>query len=221
MDGVLLVQSFCDSNKSQRVVFLIKTLVGVFTSFLMFLGLMVVVAPTASACPRDIVFAVGGFNDPGAGGFAAHGNNVVAYSGNLNAIEEGVSALKRDVDAFRANCGGSKVILTGHSQGASIVHVYLSRFGHEIRHNAHAVLFSDPKRPGGESDGLFALGGAPIAGTDNNYGGVRTVQVCHLDDIICNRAAPSGWMGYVNGNHGRYNFDARAYSNQIGEVLYW
>lgn len=200
--------------------FMIKRLVGLFASVLTVLGFVVVIAPTANACPRDMVFAVGGFNDPGAGGFAGKADVIVRYSANLNDMEGGVAALKRDVDAFRAKCG-SRIIVTGHSQGAAIVHVYLSRHGHEIKHNAHAVLFSDPKRPGGESDGLFLLGGAPVAGTDNNYGGVSTLQVCHLDDIICNRGAPSGWIGYANGHHSRYSFNARAHAWQVGELLYW
>lgn len=193
---------------------------GVLTLLLASFGLATFTAPVANACPRDMVFAVGGFNDPGAGGFVGKADVIVRYSANLNDMEGGVAALKRDVDAFRAKCG-SKLIISGHSQGAAIAHVYLSRHGHEIRHNANAVLFADPKRPGGESDGLFVLGGAPIAGTDNNYGGVRTVQVCHLDDIICNRGAPSGWIGYASGHHQRYSFNPRAHAGQVGEVLYW
>lgn len=176
---------------------------------------------TAASCPADKVFAVGGFQDGEAKGFAARGYHVARYSGNLNAINEGVDSLKREVDAFRAQCRNSKVIVTGFSQGAAIAHVYLSRHGADIRNNGAAVLFADPKRPGGEADGLFALGGAPISGTDNNYGGVRTLQVCYLDDIICNRSAPSGWIGYFQGKHGNYNLDARALAGRTGEHLYW
>lgn len=201
---------------------ILSKIAAVFSAILMLVGLSVVVAPaTASACPRDEVFAIGGVGDPQAGGFAARGNRVVVYSAKLNAMEEGISSLKREIDGFRSVCPGSKIIVTGFSQGAAIAHVYLTRHGHEIRHNAHAVLFSDPKmHPSGESNGVFWLGGVPVRGTDANFGGVRTVSVCYLEDIICNRSARSGWVGYVNGNHGNYNFDARYYSGVVGNIYY-
>jgi len=199
-----------------------KLFAGVGTALLA-TGIMTGVAGTANAsgCTPDKVFAVGGVNDGGAGWASARGYHVVQYSGNLNAMEEGIVNLKGAVDAFKRQCSGSRVVVTGYSQGAAIAHVYLTRHGHEIRSNAKAVLFSDPKRPGGEADGLFVLGGVPIAGTDANYGGVNTVSICYLDDIICNRSAPSGWIGYIQGKHGNYHLDARAHLHLSGEVLYW
>lgn len=177
-------------------------------------------AANASGCTPDKVFAVGGVNDGGAGWASARGYHVVQYSGNLNAMEEGVGNLKGAVDAFKRQCPGSRVIIAGYSQGAAISHEYLSRHGGELGRGA-AVLFADPKRPGGQSDFLFQLGGVPIAGTNANYGGVPTVQVCFLDDVICNSGAPSGWIGYINGLHGNYDFNVWKYAGGNGEVLYW
>lgn len=197
-----------------------KTVIGIFSAFLMSFGLLTAVAPAASACPSTMVFGIGGVSDGNSGVFAGRADVLVKYSGKLNDIEGGVSALKRDIDAFRSHCGGTKLVISGYSQGAAIAHIYAARHGHSIG-NAHLVLYSDPKRPGGEADGIFALGGGAIRGTDNNYGGVPTLQVCYLDDIICNRTAPSGWLGYKNGKHANYNFNPRGDQFQAGERLYW
>lgn len=197
----------------------VRSIMAVLSAVLLTIGMVSVGTANAGgpSCPADKVFAVGGFNDPKAGGFAVHGDHVVAYSANLNAMEEGIGALKRDVDAFRANCPGSRVVVTGHSQGAAIAHVYLSRHGSGLR-NAAAVLYSDPKQAhSGEANGLFLLGGAPIAGTDANFGGVPTVSLCRHRDVICNRGA--GWGPYLfEGVHGQYDFNARLHAGKTGVI---
>lgn len=174
-------------------------------------------AEASTGCPVDYAFAVGGFNDPLAGGFVPHVDRVVPYSAKLNAVEEGIASLKNEVDTFRSRCPGSKVIISGHSQGAAIAHVYLSRHGSGLR-NAAAVLYSDPKQHDtGESNGLFWLGGYPIAGTDFNFGGVPTVSVCQTRDVICSRGA--GWGPYLReGIHGKYDFNPRLHAGRVGII---
>ena len=170
------------------------------------------------ACPSSIVIGVGGNQDGQSEVFKDTADIRVQYSGKLNDVERGISALKKEVDDFRAECPDSRLILSGFSQGSAITHVYLSRHGHEIKDNAHAVLYSDPKmHPTGESNGLFLIGGSPVAGTDKNFGGVPTSSICRLDDIICNRTASSGWIGFLFlGNHMRYDFDPRKWDRVVG-----
>ena len=33
------------------------------------------------------------------------------------------------------------------------------------------------------------------------------------NDVICDSAAPSGWIGYATGAHGDYSFNVDTYSN--------
>jgi cutinase len=176
----------------------------------------VAAAPSAGACAPHTVIGVGGAWDGQAG---VYGNKVdvrVNYSGNLGDAEGGIGALAATVNQVRKDCPATKLTLTGYSQGAAIVHVYLSRHGLT---NGNAVLFADPKQAGtGQADGLFRWGGPPIAGTDANFRGVPVASVCYHNDVICSMGAPSGWWGYFRGDHGRYSFDARAYAGQNGII---
>lgn len=168
----------------------------------------------APACKPNLVVGVGGYNAGNGGPFIGRADVIAGYSGALNDMEGGIGALAKAVNDTRAACPGSALTLAGHSQGAAIVHVYLSRNGLA---NGNAVLYADPKQAGtGQSDDLFRFGGYPIAGTDANFRGVPTVSICNRDDVICNRAA--GWGGYFSGAHGRYNFDARAYAGKTGVI---
>ena len=167
-----------------------------------------------NSCPARGVIAVGGYNNGDAQAFPDQFVDVkVHYSGALNDMQGGIDALAGAVNAYHAKCGATAPLtLAGHSQGAAIVHVYLSRFGLV---NGNAVLVSDPKQIGtGESDHLFSFGGAPIAGTDANFKGVPTVSLCNRDDVICNDAA--GWYGYFTGAHGRYDFNPHDFAGQTG-----
>ncbi len=50
-----------------------------------------------------------------------------------------------------------------------------------------------PRRPV-----LRAVMGAPLYGSDRNFGDIPTVSIC-TNDVICDSAAPSGWIGYLTG----------------------
>lgn len=175
-------------------------------------------ASMARACPATMSFGIGGYGDPNAGVFAGEVDHRVSYSGALNDINGGVAALKRDIDSFRSVCNSSKIVVAGFSQGAGIAHVYLAQHKPE---NASAVLFSDPKQHRtGESDGLFSLGGSPIAGTDDDFGGIKTVSICYIYDIICNRSnGLIGWYDFAfNSSHMQYDFDVDKYAGMTGVV---
>ena len=170
----------------------------------------------SAACGGNTVIGVGGAWDGQSNVFTGKADVRVQYSGTLGDIEGGINALAATVNQVRKDCPATKLTLTGYSQGAVVVHVYLSRNGLS---NGNAVLFADPKQAGtGQSDGLFRWAGAPTAGTDANFRGVPTVSVCYRSDMICSMGAPSGWIGYFNGDHGRYNYDARAYAGKTGIV---
>ncbi len=46
----------------------------------------------------------------------------------------------------------------------------------------------------------------------NAHGDIPTVSIC-TDDVICDSAAASGWIGYLTGAHGNYSFDVDDYSD--------
>ena len=54
--------------------------------------------------------------------------------------------------------------------------------------------------------------GAPLYGSDRNFGDIPTVSIC-TNDVICDSAAPSGWIGYLTGAHGNYSFNVDDYSD--------
>jgi len=189
---------------------------SILAAALMTVGLAVpaqaALAPAASACPAEFSFGVAGFGDGQSTLWNGRTDVQVHYSGWLNDMEGGVGALTRDVNAFRAHCPGTRLILVGHSQGAAIVHVYITR-NPWLNGLATGVLYSDPKQLGtGESQHLFAIGGYPVAGTDDFFNGVPVTSLCHVRDTICNNPPGwdiLGWNGYMReGAHGAYPFNA-------------
>ncbi len=192
----------------------------IFALLLVLAGLTIMPATaTAQNCGGTTTIGVGGFNN-GSGTVFPPGSvdRRAVYSGNLNDIQGGIDALAREVSSARAVCPRDRLILSGHSQGAAVVHVFLTRG--MAPGNSVAVLYADPKQIGtGESDFSFALGGYPIAGTDANFAGVPTVSICNRDDVICNRGA--GWFGYLFTNaHGAYDFQPRWYAGRVGIIWY-
>ena len=107
--------------------------------------------------------------------------------------------------------------MLGYSEGAAVVHIWVSE-NWPTFDNVNAALISDPKRQGGPgADGLAgqfyaAATGPPLDGSDRNFGDIPTVSIC-TNDVICDSAAPSGWIGYLTGAHGNYSFDVDDYSD--------
>lgn len=114
----------------------------------------------------------------------------------------------------RATCPADYIEIVGHSEGAAIIHAWIS--AHPDMPNASAVLIADPKRPAGPGGaGLSSIPGNgiigyPLAGADANFGSWPVLEVCHSDDIVCN--LPAGWDGYLfHSSHTDYDFSASDY----------
>lgn len=128
----------------------------------------------------------------------------------------GLVELDRLINEHRNECPDDHIKLLGHSEGAGIIHAWVT--AHNGYGNISAVLLADPKRiagpggPGLSSSHFAPLIGYPLAGVDDWFGDIPVLEVCNHDDIVCN--AEAGWYGYLfTGAHGRYNGDADTYSD--------
>lgn len=197
---------------------------SILATVLMVVGLTVpataVLAPSASAerCTGTWSIVVGGFTVHGAGTWQnsgyLHGNRRVEY--NSTEPWQGLGNLNAAIWQHRTACRNDHIKLIGHSEGAMIVHVWVTQNQGFSRLNA--VLLADPKRsPGPGSGGIssslpgFGIHVAPWTGTDNWFGNIPVLTVCNRDDVICNTDA--GWFGYLTGAHTRYNYSAFSYGN--------
>ncbi|KAA1416465.1 cutinase family protein [Nocardioides humilatus] len=106
----------------------------------------------------------------------------------------GVDALTQFIEAERVRCAEDpqQIVLAGYSQGAQVIHRYLSLQG--VDDIAAAVLVSDPER--NAADGALHAGGADpanpgiytklLAGSDLPEGAEdRIISVCHDGDVVC------------------------------------
>jgi len=184
----------------------------------------VVFAPTASAAePCTGVWSIGvgglqvGLTGTGQDSSYFVVNQRVGY--NTLDPQAGLNELDRLFWQHRNACPSDHIMILGHSEGAGIVHAWVS--AHTNVPNANAILLADPKRPGGLaglSGAAFGWPGYPLAGTDANFGNFPVLEVCRNDDVICNVSA--GWLGYIQGHHMWYNFDAHAYgTNDRGTLM--
>lgn len=192
-------------------------------SLLAGLGVTAVVAPAASAAPcgGTYTIGVGGFNDPNSTVWSGNITQRVGYSAQLSgaSARSGVDELNRLIRDQRAACPFQHAKVLGYSEGAAVVHTWVSE-NWTTFDNVNAVLVADPKRQatgGRGTDGLagewFAVVvGAPLAGSDSNFGNIPTVSIC-TNDWICDQSAPSGVIGYLTGAHGNYSFNVDDYSN--------
>lgn len=131
----------------------------------------------------------------------------------------GLRELDRRYHSHRATCPGDWVEIVGHSEGAGIVHAWVTE--HQDEQLVSAVLLADPKQhPNGlASHPLGWLIGYPLAGTDAEFGSVPVLQVCHRDDVVCNR--PAGWFGYVlTRTHTSYNTDPDVYPDGVSGIWF-
>lgn len=147
------------------------------------------------------------------------GNAHVGYSSNDPA--SGVNEINNLFWDHRNQCPDDHIKIMGHSEGAGIVHAWVT--DNQGVDNASAILLADPKRaagPGGP--GLSSVGGFlgwPLAGTDDYFGGFPVLTICNSDDQICDTDA--GWFGYTfGGAHQRYDMNAFDYGDwDNGAVL--
>lgn len=139
---------------------------------------------------------------------------------NTLAPMEGYNELNRLFWQHRNACPDDHVKLIGHSEGAGILHAWVT--AHQNIENANAILLSDPKRIAGPGNAglanspLAPIVGYPLAGVDANFGEFPVLEVCNYNDVICNDTGH--WLGYASGAHGRYSYDANSYGdNESGD----
>ncbi len=165
---------------------------------------------SADPCLGTWTIGMGGLNDNTSSVFP-HVNQRVGY--NSWDPVSGIRELNRLVYQHRSQCGGDHIKLIGHSEGAALVHVWVTE--HQNFPNANAILLSDPKRVAGPGNaGLSSLGGFlgyPLAGVDNWFGAFPVLTVCNGNDIVCNTGTTP--VGYVSGAHQGYDFNPNHYSD--------
>ncbi|MDD9370778.1 MAG: cutinase family protein [Acidimicrobiales bacterium] len=173
----------------------------------------------AASCVGTYTIVVGGLGDGASTIFGGGVDQRVGYSAELNSASAraGVNELNRLIRDQRRACPFQHAKVVGYSEGAAVAHIWVSE-NWATFDNVNAVLISDPKRRGGPgTDGLAgqfyaAVMGAPLYGADRNFGDIPTVSIC-TNDVICDSAAPSGWIGYLTGAHGKYSFNVDDYSD--------
>lgn len=176
----------------------------------------VLAAPTASPdpCVGSWSLGIGGF-EWGGGQNSAYFtvNQHVGY--NSWDPNSGVNELNRLFWDHRNQCPGDHIKILGHSEGAALVHHWVTH--NQWVENANAVLLADPKRWApwtGSGPGItYDKGwlGAPLAGVDDWFGGFPVLTLCRWDDVICN--VNNDWGPYFAGHHGWYDFNAWNYGD--------
>jgi cutinase len=185
------------------------------------------IAPTLSTATAHADPCIGSWSI-GIGGFTMTGPGITGQdSGYLNVNQRvgynsadpnsGLRELDRLIWQHRNTCPTDHLKLLGHSEGAGLIHVWVSQ--HQWFPNANAVLLADPKRVAGPGSAGIAgnplaphFPGPPLAGVDADFGDFPVLEVCNGDDWICNEEA--GPIGYaVKGVHGDYMYSADAYGD--------
>lgn len=188
--------------------------IGVLLGALLQLG-GVTAEAKADPCVGSWSIGIGGQGDNLSMGFWGLVNQPVGYN-SWDPIT-GLWEVDKLFWQHRNACPGDHIELIGHSQGAAIVHQWVSE--HQWVDNANAVLLADSKRwyPGLGGPGLSyhaGLLGYPVAGVDDwvNYGPFPVVSVCRWRDWVCNLDAP--WFeSHINQSHGAYDFNPHHYDD--------
>lgn len=186
------------------------------------IGISTATADAEPPCVGSWSVGMGGFVVSGAQDSSYFGvNQPVGY--NTYDPMGGYNELDRLVTDHRAACPGDHIKILGHSEGAAIVHAWAGKEGHRFD-NTSLVLIGDPKRLGGIGlNGISELGngwlGFPLAGNDDNYGGLPALQVCRWRDVICHNNWD--WSGYFAGEHNWYPFAAHEYPTGLNDTWMW
>ncbi|TLW91658.1 cutinase family protein [Saccharomonospora piscinae] len=139
------------------------------------------------------------------------------------AVAGGAAALDGAVRDFHASCPGSRLVLSGYSEGALVagdVLETLARTNDIPHHLVHGVLYGNPRRAfgdggaGGVAGGIETnlptiLPGVTMRG-GHDFGDLAVHDVCNENDGICNStnmitnlaAFANGLVGYASGDHG-------------------
>ncbi len=175
----------------------------------------------AASCFGEWSIGIGGLGDNTSSVFIPFVDQPVGY--NSTDPLSGLNELDRLFWSHRDECPGDHIRLIGHSEGAGILHAWVT--AHQDVDNANAILLADPKRaPGPGWGGLSSTPGSgiigyPLAGVDDWFGPFPVLTVCNHDDQICDTSA--GWYGYLfAGAHGRYDFNVWDYGDWDSGVWY-
>lgn len=200
-----------------------KRSIGILVGLALAVGLIVSSHAQAKAAPciGTWTIGIGGFTLTGSPGTWESSSYIkadedVAY--NSTDPASGVARLDAVFWQHRSACPADHIKIVGHSEGAGIVHAWVTQ--HRWITNANTVLLSDPKSLHGPGIGYsIAFFGWPLGGVDADFGLFPVLSVCNHDDVICN--SPSGWTGYVSGGaHQRYDFNAFDYSNSGAGLIF-
>ncbi|WP_067813720.1 cutinase family protein [Nocardia inohanensis] len=175
----------------------------------------------ADDCTGVWAIGIGGFGDNTSSVFTPFVNQPVGY--NSADPMSGLNEIDRLFWQHRGQCPGDHIKLIGHSEGAGLLHAWVTN--HQDVGDANAILLADPKRAAGPGwAGLSStpgngLIGYPLAGVDDWFGGFPTLTVCNSDDQVCDTSA--GWWGYLfGGAHSRYDFNVWDYGDWDSGVWY-
>lgn len=177
----------------------------------------VLAAPAAEAdpCLGTWTIGIGGLASGGAqdSGYVIADQRVGYNSWDPNSGKNEINRLFWD---HRAQCPGDHIKLLGHSEGAGILHSWVTE--NQWVDNANAILLADPKRMSWDGTGIGVaqygqtwFPGYPLTGVDDWFGGFPVLNVCRWDDGICR--AEAGAQGYLEGHHGWYDMNAWSYGD--------
>lgn len=140
-----------------------------------------------------------------------------------DAVAGGISALDGAVRDFHAQCPGSRIVISGYSEGALVAGDELNALSRSdaVPHDLiKGVLYGDPRREfgdggvGGIAGGIETnlptiLPGVTMRGP-RGFGDLAVHEICNENDGICNStnmitnalAFANGLDGYASGDHG-------------------
>jgi cutinase len=204
-----------------------KHLRALMLSVMVSLGLLVpaTVHAQTDQCVGSWGVGIGGLAVGGQGTWQSSSYVVASHLIGYNSADpqDGLNQLTQAIDRHRWVCPGDHITVLGHSEGAGIVHAWVT--AHNGYGNTNAVLLADPKRVAGPGwAGLASIPGNqligyPLAGVDDWFGDVPVLEVCNHDDMICNTEA--GWFGYFTGAHTRYDANVFHYGDWDNGVLFY
>ncbi|WP_197318721.1 cutinase family protein [Saccharomonospora sp. NB11] len=199
---------------------------------------------TSNACPETAVFEVDGY---GHGEELTNWNNTafnanppagweivqVPYHDGVfpvvdeypldKAVADGTSKLDAAVRDFHARCSGTRLVISGYSEGALVAGNVLEALAktNDIPHHLiEGVLYGNPRRAFGDGGAGGIAGGIetnlPTILPDvtmqgpHEFGDLSVADICNENDGICNSANmitnlaafANGLVGYASGDHG-------------------
>ncbi|WP_424184407.1 cutinase family protein [Actinokineospora sp. G85] len=204
-------------------------------------------------CPDQRLFQVGGMGDPTARVFDQGNAELpagvdavkVVYPAQIwplapktldDSNAEGRAELDRLVTEFHAACPGSRITITGFSQGALVAGDMLGEYSRtdRIPHSLiNGVLYADARRagvggkPGGIMTNLPTFVPGITMGGPRTFGDLPVVSLCNQNDGMCYSENPltnlpafaNGLYGYLSGAHSQYDFRPVTHSGSANTVV--